>query len=71
MIFKSLIFFSTVILSSFSDLNVILRTRTSFLERYQGYNNVVIIHFKVPQDTILASFKFMADETRMSVFGKF
>ncbi|KAJ8925288.1 hypothetical protein NQ315_009117 [Exocentrus adspersus] len=67
MISKLLIFLCIIVSSCCND-QILLRTRTSFLERYRGYSNVIIVHFKVPQNTLLASFKFMADETRMSIF---
>ncbi|KAG5893246.1 hypothetical protein JTB14_013407 [Gonioctena quinquepunctata] len=51
------------------EVNTIARTITSFLEKYESYKDVVMIHLKVPEDTLFASFKFMAEETQMSIFG--
>lgn len=72
--FSNIITFSLyIVLSACHELNILSKTQTSVLEKYQSYNDVLLIHLKIPDDTLFASFKFVADETeKMSVikFGK-
>lgn len=68
-------FFSFIVLCIIYNLvnsyvTITSRSITSPLEKYKSYKDVDMIHLHIPQDTIFASFKFMADETRMSIFCK-
>ncbi|CAG9821030.1 unnamed protein product [Phaedon cochleariae] len=56
-------------LSDSNNVTIRARTVTAFLEQYEAYKDIVMIHLKVPQDTLFASFKFKAEETQMSIFG--
>ncbi|XP_057664306.1 post-GPI attachment to proteins factor 6 [Diorhabda carinulata] len=51
-----------------SNVTITSRTVTSYLEQYKSYKDIIMIHLKIPQNTLFASFKFTADETRMSIF---
>ncbi|CAG9835409.1 unnamed protein product [Diabrotica balteata] len=51
-----------------SNVTITSRTVTSYLEQYKSYKDIIMIHLKIPQDTLFASFKFLAEETRMSIF---
>lgn len=53
------------------DSSVISRTKTSFLDKYESYKDVVLIRLQVPQNTIRASFMFTPEDTQMSIFSKF
>lgn len=57
--------------SSEDNLNVISSTTSTFLEKYRGYTNAVVMHFKIPEDAESVSFKFVASEVDMSIFGKY
>ncbi|XP_023014078.2 post-GPI attachment to proteins factor 6 [Leptinotarsa decemlineata] len=71
---KILQFFNIILIVHVSravcyEVNAIARTVTSYLEKYESYRDVVMIHLKVPEDTLFASFKFVAEETQLSIFG--
>lgn len=55
-------------LSTCNELKILSKTQTSVLEKYESYSDVLLIHLKIPEDIIFASFKFVAEETeKMSV----
>lgn len=56
--------------SSEGKVEMILKTRSAFLSKYEQYQNVVIMRFEIPDQTTFAAFKFVADETDMSIYGK-
>lgn len=63
-----IIFCFYIALSICSDLVILSKTQTSTLEKYESYSDVLLIHLKIPQDILFASFKFVAEETeKMSV----
>ncbi|CAG9862805.1 unnamed protein product [Phyllotreta striolata] len=51
-----------------TNITITSRSLTSPLEQFQYYKDVDMIHLNIPQDTIFASFKFMAYENRLSIF---
>ncbi|XP_066249341.1 post-GPI attachment to proteins factor 6 [Euwallacea similis] len=51
------------------DLQLISMTHSSSLEKYLTYSHSVIMHFEIPQNTIFASFVFVALEQDLSIFG--
>lgn len=62
-----------IVISFCTELNILSKTQTSVLEKYESYSDVLLVHLKIPEDTLFASFKFMAEETeKLSVikFGK-
>ncbi|RZC38811.1 transmembrane protein 8A, partial [Asbolus verrucosus] len=46
------------------SLEIISKTRTSYLQKYEGYVDVVVMHVEIPKETSFAAFKFTADETK-------
>lgn len=74
MIPNIIIFSLYIVFSVCNELNILSKTQTSILEKYQSYGNVLLINLKIPEDTLFASFKFVAEETEnMSVikFGMY
>ncbi|EFA06895.2 post-GPI attachment to proteins factor 6 [Tribolium castaneum] len=51
------------------NLEIVSKTRTSYLQKYGGYVDVVVMHVEVPPEVSFASLKFTADETKASIFG--
>lgn len=59
-----------ILSTSNEELTILSSTLTASLEKYETYKNIIMIHMKIPQDTIFASFKFTADETeKMSLIN--
>lgn len=67
----AVLFYQFVIIYSHEDLNIITKVHSSFLEKYSGYEDVVLLNFLVPTDVSFVSFKFEADEADMSIFGMY
>lgn len=68
MITRFIIFCFYIALSICNELIILSKTQTSTLEKYESYSDVLLIHLKIPRDTLFASFKFVAEETeKMSV----
>lgn len=68
MISTLIVFGLNIVLSVGHELKILSKTQTSILEKYQSYSDVLLIHLKIPDDTLFASFKFVAEETeKMSV----
>lgn len=64
-----------VLLARFSlnqsyNVSQITQIRSGYMEPYGGYVDVALMHFEVPPDITEASFKFVADELNLSLFGK-
>ncbi|XP_060529271.1 post-GPI attachment to proteins factor 6 [Cylas formicarius] len=51
------------------NLRVIARSQTASLETYESYLDAVVNNFRVPENTVFASFRFTASEQDLSVFG--
>lgn len=68
---KWIIFISLYALARCENEPILLsKTHATRLEKYKGYVNAAILHFKVPVDTNFASFKFQAEEVALTIFGK-
>lgn len=67
----AVLFYQFVIIYSHNDLIITTKIHSSFLEKYSGYQNVVLLNFLVPTDVSFVSFKFEADEADMSIFGMY
>jgi hypothetical protein len=53
------------------NLEIVSKTRTSYLQEYGGYVDVVVMHVEIPKEVSFASLKFSADETQASMFGEY
>lgn len=68
------LFVTVVMWHSFTNavnVTIILKTHSSYLEKYKSYADVTIMHFNVPHNLPFVSFKFEADEMDLSIFGRF
>ncbi|XP_022910673.1 post-GPI attachment to proteins factor 6 [Onthophagus taurus] len=59
----------TTKVASEDQLYLLKSVRTDYLEDYEGYAFISLIHFSVPSDTVFASFRFQAEQTSFSIFG--
>ncbi|XP_063908321.1 post-GPI attachment to proteins factor 6 isoform X2 [Zophobas morio] len=50
-------------------LEIVSKTRTSYLQKYGGYVDVVVMHVEIPSEVSFASLKFTAEEAQMSMFS--
>lgn len=65
-----LAYYSFVIVHG-EELVAISRFHSDFLDSYNSYGDVTLLHFQIPSDLPFVSFKFEADEEDYSIFGEF
>ncbi|XP_030763329.1 post-GPI attachment to proteins factor 6 [Sitophilus oryzae] len=58
-----------LIVGQYDNLTLISKSRTANLEIYQAFADVVLMSFSLPDNTIYVSFKFIASEEALTVFG--
>lgn len=53
-----------------TNLTIISKTHSGYLEKYKSYADVIVMHFEVPEEVPFVSFKFEGDEMDFSIFGR-